>query len=342
MYNENGHEIFVVDGHMHNWDASPENQRNQYGEAWIKCFYDYHAALSPAEYVWTLEKYRRYGEDAVVKDLFLDGYVDIGILNSTNLFEFFDAGFNTYQQNYVLKQKHPERFILCGAFDPRDEEAGLDKLRQMVEEYPVQGIKLYTAEWRGDSKGWRLNDPWAYKYFELTEELGIKNIHVHKGPTIYPLSRDAFDVNDVDYAATDFPNLNFIVEHVGLPRLDDFCWIATQEHNVYAGMSVAIAFINARPKYFADIVANLLFWLGEDRILFGSDYAIWSPKWQIEKFMAFELPEDVQEEYKVELTPAVKRKILGENAARLYGIDIDAHKKRLSQDEIGVQLAGSA
>ena len=45
---------------------------------------------------------------------------------------------------------------------------------------------------------------------ELTEELGIKNIHVHKGPTIYPLSLDAFDVKDVDYAATDFPNLNFI------------------------------------------------------------------------------------------------------------------------------------
>jgi hypothetical protein len=36
---------------------------------------------------------------------------------------------------------------------------------------------------------------------------------------------DAFDVHDVDYTATDFPDLNFIVEHVGLPRLDDFCWI---------------------------------------------------------------------------------------------------------------------
>jgi len=46
-----------------------------------------------------------------------------------------------------------------------------------------------------------------------------------EGPTVYPLSRDAFDVHDVDYAATDFPTLNFIVEHIGLPRLEDFCWI---------------------------------------------------------------------------------------------------------------------
>ena len=341
MYKENGSEIFVIDGHMHNWNASPENWLNDYGEGWIKCFYDYHSGLSPADYVWPFEKYCRYGEETLVKDLFLEGHVDIGILNSTNLYEFFKEGFNPIQQNYVLKQKHPERFILCATFDPRDEEAGLDKLRQMVEEYPVGGIKLYTAEWREGSRGWKLNDPWAYKYFELTEELGIKNVHVHKGPTIYPLSLDAFDVADVDYAATDFPNLNFIIEHVGLPRLDDFCWIATQERNVFAGLSVAMAFIHPRPKYFAEIIANLLFWLGEDKILFGSDYAIWSPKWLIEKFMAFDFPDDIKEEYKVELTPAVKRKILGENAARLYGIDIPARKAALSKDEIGLQLAAA-
>ena len=28
MYKENGQEIFVVDGHMHFWDANPENWRN--------------------------------------------------------------------------------------------------------------------------------------------------------------------------------------------------------------------------------------------------------------------------------------------------------------------------
>ncbi len=158
----------------------------------------------------------------------------------------------------------------------------------MVEQYPIAGLKLYTAEWRQGSKGWRLNDPWAYRYFELCQELGITNIHVHKGPTVYPLSRDAFDVHDVDYAATDFPALNFIVEHVGLPRLEDFCWIATQEKHVYAGLAVAMPFIHPRPRYFAEIMANLLFWLGPDKILFGSDYAIWTPKWQIEKLMAFE------------------------------------------------------
>ena len=341
MYKQNGEDIFVVDGHMHLWDASPENWRTKYGEGWIKCFYDYHCALSPEDYVWTFEKYCNYGQDTLVNDMFVDGYVDVAILNSTYLHEFFKEGFNTHQQNNAVRERYPDRFLLCGNFDPRDEEAGLDKFRQMMEEYPINALKLYTAEWRGDSKGWRLNDPWAYRYFELAENLGIKNVHVHKGPTIYPLSMDAFDVGDVDYAATDFPNLNFIVEHVGLPRLDDFCWIAAQEPNVYAGTSVAMAFMHSRPRYFSEIISNLLFWLGPDRILFGSDYAIWSPKWLVEKFVDWELPDDIKEEYKVDLTPEVKRKILGENAARIYGMDIPERLEKLGQDDIGVKLAAT-
>jgi predicted TIM-barrel fold metal-dependent hydrolase len=61
--------------------------------------------------------------------------------------------------------------------------------------------------------------------------------------------------------------------------------------------------------------------LDEDRILFSSDYAIWQPKWLVEQFVDFQIPEDMQSEYG-ELTPDIKRKILGLNAAKLYGIDV--------------------
>src|SRR5262249_7814718 len=118
--------------------------------------------------------------------------------------------------------------------------------------------------------------------------------------------------------------------HVGLPRLDDFCWIAAQEPNVYGGLAVAMAFVHARPRYFGQIMSELLFWLGEDRLLFGSDYAIWHPKWLIEKFMAYELPEDLQKETGKTLSVETKRKILGGNAARLYGIDIEEAKRNLA------------
>ena len=147
---------------------------------------------------------------------------------------------------------------------------------------------------------------------------------MHKGPTIWPLDKDAFDVSDIDHAATDFPDLNFIVEHVGLPRIEDFCFMATQEPNVYAGLSVVIGgLMYARPKFFAKVMGELLFWVGEDKMTFGSDYGIWEPKWQIEGFVDWDYRRDEFSDYP-RLGTAGKKKILGLNAARLYDIEVPA------------------
>ena len=164
----------------------------------------------------------------------------------------------------------------------------------------------------------------AVPFLDKCVELGIKNIHVHKGPTIWPLDKDAFDVSDVDHVATDYNGeLNFIVEHVGLPRIEDFCFMATQEPNVYAGLAVVVGgLMHARPNFFAKVMGELLFWVGEDKMLFGSDYAIWEPKWQIEGFLDWEMPDDAG----VQRLPAPGRerqeKILGLNAAKLYGVEV--------------------
>jgi uncharacterized protein len=327
-----GEEIFVVDCHSHLWDASPENQKNKYGRGWIDCFYAYHKNLSPPEYVWSLEKYEKYTQEDIVFDQFVKGYVDLAILQPTYLTDFYKNGFNTIEQNSVLKKAYPDRYILNGAFDPRDGDAGLDYLRRQKDEWNIKGVKLYTAEWRGTSKGYKLSDPESYRFLEECIKLGITNIHVHKGPTIYPLNRDAFDVADVDDAASVFTDLNFIVEHAGLPRIEDFCWIATQESNVYAGLAVVLPFIFPRPRYFAEVMANLMFWIGPEKILFGSDYAIWEPKWLIERFMGFQFPEDLQAEYGVKMDIAAQRNILGLNAARLYGINPEEQLAKTKND----------
>jgi uncharacterized protein len=254
-------------------------------------------------------------------DLFEIGYVDVGIFQPTYLRDFYVNGFNTTEQDAVLKEKYPDKFVLNGSFDPRNGENGLKDFEDLANRYDLKGVKLYTAEWHGESKGWTLKDDWAKRYLEKCQELGIKNIHVHKGPTIRPLNMDAFDVSDVDDVASEFTDLNFIVEHVGLPRLEDFCWIGVQEPNVYGGLAVAMPFIYSRPRYFAQIIGELLYWLDEDRLIFSSDYAIWQPKWLVEMFVDFQIPEDMQSEYGT-LTPEVKRKILGLNAANLYDLDV--------------------
>lgn len=333
-----GEEIFVVDGHVALWDGSVENQRNRHGKEFIDCFYDYHCNLSPKEWIWPHEKFIKYDADTFIQDVFGEGYVDVAIFQPVGLHDFYKEPFGNVAKNYALAEKYPGRFIGNGYFDPRDGEEGLERLEQWAKTYHLQGVKLYTAEWHGSSKGYRLSDPWAERYLAKCLQLGIRNIHVHKGPTIKPLNMDAFDVGDIDEAASSFPDLNFIVEHVGLPRLEQFCWIATQEPNIYAGLAVASAFIYTRPRYFAQIISELLYWLNEDRILFGSDYALWHPKWLIDMFMNFELPEDIARESGVALTREVKKKILGLNAARLYGIDVAARMAELRQDPISRQV----
>jgi predicted TIM-barrel fold metal-dependent hydrolase len=215
--------------------------------------------------------------------------------------------------------------IVNGRWDPREGEEGLRQLEQDAHTYGLKGVKLYTAEWYKGSRGWRLDDEGCKPFYEKCKALGIRNLHVHKGPTIWPLDKDAFDPRDVDRAATDNPELNFIIEHVGLPRIEDFCFMATQEPNVYAGLAVVIgALMHARPRFFAKVMGELLFWVGEDKMLYGSDYGIWEPKWQLEGFLGWDYPAGDEYADYPRLSIDGKRKIVGLNAARLYGIDVPA------------------
>ena len=335
MYEKNGEQYFIFDSHLHFWDASPENWvpgAEQYAKGWIECFHAYQG-LGPPETHWSIEHFQKYSADDFDKDVFQDGHVDMGVFQSTYLKEWYTKGFNAIDQNAELLERFPGQLRVNGRFDPRDGQAGLEQLRADHARYGIQGVKLYTAEWRQGSRGWTLKDPEAAAYLELCLELGITNIHVHKGPTIWPLDKDGFDVRDIDYAATTYPDLNFIVEHVGLPRIEDFCFMATQEPNVYAGLSVVIGgLMHARPRFFAKVMGELLFWVGEDKMLFGSDYGIWEPKWQVEGFVDWDYPDETFSDYP-RLTTAAKKKILGLNGARLYGVDVPA-KFRLP-DEAG-------
>jgi predicted TIM-barrel fold metal-dependent hydrolase len=325
MYEKDGEKYFVLDTHTHFWDASPENWvkgAEEYAQGWIECFHAYQS-LGPPETHWPLEKFQKYSEEDFVRDMFEEGHVDVAIFQPTYLKEWYANGFNTTESDGALAAKYPDRLIVNGRWDPREGEAGLRQLEADHAKYGLQGVKLYTAEWRNGSRGWKLTDPEAVPFLDKCVELGIKNIHVHKGPTIWPLDKDAFDVADVDHVATDYQELNFIVEHCGIPRIEDFCYTATQERNVYAGLAVVIgAHMHARPRFFAKLMGEMLFWVGEDKMLFGADYAIWEPKWQVEGFVDWEMPEHEDFADYPRLGVEGKKKILGLNAAKLYGVDV--------------------
>ena len=252
--------------------------------------------------------------------------MDKAIFQSTYLKYWYKDGFNTVEQNGALLEKHPDKFIVNGRWDPRDGEAGLKQLEEDAARWNLKGVKLYTAEWHENgSRGWKLTDK---DVLPVPGEVPGTGHHEHprpQGPDDLAAEQGRFGLEDVDQTATDFPDLNFIIEHAGIPRIDDFAYMAVQEPNVYAGCSVVIgAHMHARPKSFARFMGELLFWVGEDRMTFGSDYNIWTPKWQVEGFVDWQMPDDEAFSDYPKLTTATKKKILGLNAAKLYGIDVPA------------------
>ena len=119
----------MVDGHTHFWDGSPANQQNIHGKQFIECFYAYHIKSEPAEQRSGRRKSSRSTTPRrCIDDLFVIGYDDMAIVQPTYLKDFYKNGFNTTERNSVVKKNHPDRFILNGAFDPRDGEQGPRRL----------------------------------------------------------------------------------------------------------------------------------------------------------------------------------------------------------------------
>lgn len=181
---------------------------------------------------------------------------------------------------------------------------------------------------------------------------GFYNICVHKGLSTNspddPSSAPQGFPSDIPKAARDWPMLNFLIYHscirpgfwVRNALLDvqsgntrqgvpDILWTTrflvdcASFPNVYAELGTTFASsVITFPSVCAHILGQALKFFGEDRIVFGSD-GVWygTPQWQIEALWRFKIPQQMRERYGYpELTERAKRKILGLNNARLYGI----------------------
>jgi uncharacterized protein len=203
---------------------------------------------------------------------------------------------------------------------------------------------------------WRMDDEKvAYPMYEvitanrhmLKTHPGFFNICIHKGLRTGALPMaELGHPEDIPKAARDWPDLNFVYYHAclrpgfwvldswnevrsGLLRegVPDILWttemavLSAPFRNVYAEIGTTFAStVITFPTVCAHILGQLMKFMGEDNIVFGSD-AVWygSPQWQIEALWRFEIPEALRRQYGYpQLTKAAKRKILGLNSARLY------------------------
>jgi hypothetical protein len=114
--------------------------------------------------------------------------------------------------------------------------------------------------------------------------------------------------------------------------------------NVYAELGSTWRHIMRDPTAAAHALGKLFKHVGEDRVLWGTD-SIWygSPQDQIQAFRAFQIAPELREKHGYpELTPLVRAKVFGLNAATPYRIDVEEVKKRAARDVVSGMKAAYA
>jgi predicted TIM-barrel fold metal-dependent hydrolase len=221
--------------------------------------------------------------------------------------------------------------------------ARLEDMTAQVETGKVAAFKVYTA-WGPDRRGFALDDPAiGLPVVQHAHDLGVRIMCAHKGLPLLEFDRAQNGPRDLVATAAQFPDMDFVVYHGAFElqtteRAYDPAQAATginslvkalDDHgippnaNVWAELGTTWRELMRAPTEAAHALGKLLSRVGQNRVMWGTD-GIWygSPQPQIMAFRAFQISPELQERHGYPaLTDELKRKVLGLNAARLFGID---------------------
>jgi uncharacterized protein len=235
-------------------------------------------------------------------------------------------------------------------------EAQLDGMQALVENHGVSAWKCYPQ-----FGSWRLDEAAGLAFIERARELGVKIVCAHKGLSLFGLDPAYADPADMGVVAAMFPDTAFVAYHAGYePGVTEGPYDPSSTRgidtlikalldnglgpndNLYAELGTTWRdLITAGGDQAQHAIGKLLKHFGPDRILWGTD-SIWygSPQDQIAAFRAFEIRLELQAAHDYPaLTPEARARILGLNAAALYGVDPDATVCAIDGDAVSARKA---
>lgn len=218
-------------------------------------------------------------------------------------------------------ESNPDRFMYQPNVSPIKHK-GVDntiwELEYWVKEKGTKIFKFYPPE---DTY---MNDPDLWPFYKKAEELDIV-LDIHTGFSWVPPGKSKYALPILlDDVARDFPELKINAFHMGYPYCDDLNMIAMGHPNVYLCLSLLVPWSVSAPRKFGKIIGEALRFAGPDKIIWGTDYAGFSAQigGAVKGFRDYQIPEDLRADYGYpEITDEDRRKIFGENLARLLGID---------------------
>src|SRR5262249_1640081 len=268
-------------------------------------------------------------------------------------------------RKYVNDLAGSQRVLSHGLLRPNLGKKEMEEMERQVKELKIDAWKMYTGAELGE-KAWFMDDEKvAYPFWEKTKKLGVKNLCVHKGWPLGLFTEKACTPLDLEKAAKDWPDLNFIVYHSGFrgfgaiaggrgekvkdPKTDDpqeIPWISDifrilirnpKLKNIYFELGSTFGQLSAmRPEMCMHMLRQMIQTAGADHIFWGTD-SMWRgrPQSQIVRLRKLKMKPELVEKYKYdELTDAIKDQILGLNAAKLFGVDPRAKRQAIKADKL--------
>ena len=290
----------------------------------------------------------------MVKEVFLDSETSIGLISTPPGPYPQEAVVPpremTHIRDEINRVTQSRRMLAHGLVSPQLGQADLDFMDQQAATLKVDAWKAYTgAAAKGFEHGWFLDDEkLAYPMLEKARKTGVRRFCVHKGLPLGPVA-DYNHPRDLIKAAKDFPDIDFLVYHSGLlsvsggtstgevPWTTEFCQMKKQTSlkNIYMELGSTFGqLVTTNPTACAHLLGQLVDAFGIDHVLWGTD-SIWygTPQWQIDAFRRFEIPAVLVEQHGyAPLTRAVKEQIFGLNAARVFGVDVNATRNEVPKD----------
>jgi predicted TIM-barrel fold metal-dependent hydrolase len=330
-------DVFVFDNVVHMYDYSDENLKKPDDDF----DREYHLKkvlrrrqTSPTDLYADWDPVRgfarKWTSEEMGRLLFKDSGTDMVMAQAVVLYDIYKDGFAPVQAQYEFSKAFPDRVLFCGGVDPMypSVEAALDEIERQVTEMGSRSMKFYNAHI--DGRSWRCDDPKiAYPLYEKCLELGLNTVQFHKGNPITRAKLEDLSPLDIQQAAMDFPDLHFGIHHLAVPFFDEVVWIASRFPNVFLVISGIGHTPMVAPWTFKEWMGRLLRDVGADRILWGSETPLLgNPHPVLEWIWDMSIDDELQERYGYpQITEEDKRMILGENQARLFGVDIKAKKK---------------
>ena len=307
---------------------------------------------------------RCLGADAFIKDVFLDSDTDIMVLSfvpSTRAGEPLTIEEAVATRAIVEKMQGSKRLMLHGRVNPNQPDDIEDM--QRLKGFGVTAFKTYT-QWGPTGAGFFMTDDVGVRFVEQARKLGVRNIAVHKGLPFGPKSYEHSTCRDIGPIARRFPDMNFLIYHSGYvigkaegpydpTRTDGVDALVTSlaesgikpNSNVYAELGSTWRFASLRkPTDAAHVLGKLFRYVGQDNVLWGTD-SIWygSPQDQIQAFRTFQISEELQEKHGYpKMTPELRRKVFGLNAARPYKLDARTLRQYTQTDAVAREKAAYA